>query len=112
VASKRIGYHLDEHVDPIIAQALVHYGIQVATPTGVGLRAHGDAAQLMVACQRQLAIVTHDASFLRFTHDQGIHFGIIYCPHTDPTTSDLIRKLILIYEVLSPEELMGRVEIV
>lgn len=108
---KRIGYHLDEHIDPGISKALRHYGIRITTPLETGLRTQGDAAQLMLACQQQQVIVTHDATFLRFTQSQGIHFGIVYCHPLEPGTSDLIRRLILIYEVLTPEEMIGNTEV-
>jgi len=36
--SARIKYHLDEHIDPDIAKALLRHGIDVTTTLDAGLR--------------------------------------------------------------------------
>ena len=107
----RIGYYLDENIDPVVAQALRHYGIKVTTPVETGLRTHGDMDQLVLACQRQQVMVTTDASLLRNTQNQAVHFGIIYYSPNELGASDMIRRLIRIYEALTPEEMLGHVEI-
>lgn len=38
------------------------------------------------------------------------HKGIVYCHRTAHALGETIRRLILIYEVLSAEEIVGRVE--
>lgn len=111
MSSKRIGYYLDENIDPIVAQALRHYGVAITTPVETGLRTHGDRDQLILACQRQQIMVTTDASFLRNTQNQSVHFGIVYCSQEELGASDMIRRLIHIYEALTPEEMLGHVEI-
>ena len=111
MSSKRIGYYLDENVDPIVAQALRHYGIKVTTPVETGLRNNSDRDQLILACQRQQVMVTTDASLLRNTQNQSVHFGIVYYSQDELETSDMIRRLIHIYEALTPEEMLGHVEI-
>jgi len=40
----------------------------------------------------------------------AIHAGIAFCPKTTRSVGDAIRTLILMYEVLSPPEMAGRVE--
>lgn len=55
-------------------------------------------------------IVTHDADWLRFASRSSNHPGIVYCNRTTRSLGDIIRHLILIYEVLTPEEMTGRVE--
>ncbi|MEM9770094.1 MAG: DUF5615 family PIN-like protein [Cyanobacteria bacterium P01_D01_bin.73] len=111
MSSKRIGYYLDENIDPVVAQSLRHYGIKVTTPVESGLRSHGDRDQLVLACQRQQVMVTTDASLLRNTQNQSVHFGIVYYPQDELKSSDMIRRLIHIYEALTPEEMLGHVEI-
>lgn len=38
------------------------------------------------------------------------HPGIIYCEKTARSIGEIIRGLILIYEVLAPEDMRGKVE--
>jgi uncharacterized protein with PIN domain len=108
--AERIRFHLDEHVDPAIAQALRRHGVDVTTTPEVGLRTRGDEAHLDFARSTRRVIVTHDADFLRFTSQTAEHWGIAYCHRTARSVGDLIRGLILIYEALSPDEMRGRVE--
>ena len=36
--------------------------------------------------------------------------GIVYCPPNSRSVGEIIRSLILIYEVYAPEEMIGRIE--
>lgn len=107
---ERIKFHLDEHVDPDVARALRRYGIDVTTTIGAGLRSQSDLVQLDFARRGQRVLVTHDADFLRLT-EQGLqHTGIAYGARVSRSLGEMIRSLILIYEVLTPDEMMNRVE--
>ncbi len=108
--AERIRFHLDEHVDPDIARALRRYGIDVTTTVEAGLRTQNDAAQLAFIRQERRIIVTHDADFLRMASQSNDHPGIAYCERTARSLGEIIRSLILIYEVLTPEGIDGRVE--
>jgi predicted nuclease of predicted toxin-antitoxin system len=108
--TERIRFHLDENVDPDVARALRRHGIDVTTTAEAGLLTTEDAAQLAYAIREGRVIVTHDADFLRMAA-QGIeHVGIAYCHKAARSLGEIIRTLMLIYEVLEPEEIMGRVE--
>lgn len=107
---ERIRFHLDEHVDPIIAQALRQHGIEVSTTIEAGLRMASDAAQLAYTHQTGRVMVTHDADFLRLASEGADHSGIAYCQKSARSLGEIIRTLILIHEVLSPDEIVGRVE--
>lgn len=108
--SERIRFHLDEPVDPDIARALRKHGIDVTTTQEAGLRTRPDADQLGFAREGGRVIVTHDADFLRIASRTTEHPGIAYCHKTARTLGEIIQWLILIYEVLTPEEITGRVE--
>ena len=56
-------------------------------------------------------MVTADACLLRNTQNQSVHFGIVYYAQDELGSSDMIRRLIHIYEALTPEEMLGHVEI-
>lgn len=105
-----IKFHLDEHVDPDIARALRRYGINVTTTVDAGLRTANDPAHLdFIRCEGRV-VVTHDADFLRYASQSSDHPGIVYCHIGARSVGEIIRNLILIYEVLTPEEMAGRVE--
>jgi predicted nuclease of predicted toxin-antitoxin system len=106
----RIRFHLDEHVDPDIARALRRHSIDVSTTVEAGLRTKSDEAQWEFAFQEGRVLVTHDADFLRMADLNEEHPGIAYCDQTARTMGEIIRTLILLYEVLTREEMTGKVE--
>ena len=107
---ERVRFHLDEHIPSTVAQALRKYGIDVTTTVEAGLRTSNDQQHLRYARTTGRVIVTYDADFLRLASETRDHPGIAYCQMEARTVSDVIRGLILIYEVLEAEELVGRVE--
>ena len=67
-------------------------------------------AHLAFATESRRVFVTQDADFLRL-HAKGVaHTGIAYCTQGSVTPSGILRRLILIGDLLSPEEMMGRIE--
>jgi hypothetical protein len=55
-------------------------------------------------------LVTHDADFLRLASEGADHRGIAYCQKSARSLGEIIRTLIPIHEVLTPDEIAGRVE--
>lgn len=108
--AERIRFHLDEHVDPDIAKALRRYGIDVTTTVEAGLRTLDDPDHLDFIRREGRVVVTHDADFLRYASQGSDHPGIAYCQMGARSVGEIIRSLILIYEVLTPEEMTGHVE--
>jgi len=108
--SERIRFHLDEQVDPDIARALRLHGIDVSTTVDADLRTSSDSAQMDYVRRTNRVIVTHDADFLRLAATTNAHPGIVFGSRTSSTVGAMIRRLILIYEVLTSEEMSGRVE--
>lgn len=108
--AERIRFHLDEPVDPDIARALRKHGIDVTTTQEAGLRTKSDADQLAFARQDARVLVTHDTDFLRLASRTAEHPGIAYCHKSARSLGEIIQRLVLIYEVLTPEEIAGRVE--
>ena len=105
-----IRFHLDEHVDRAIAAALHSYGCDVTTTIKAGLRTLDDNAQMEYVRAERRVIVTHDADFLRLAERFKDHPGIAYCHQGARSTGEIIRALILIYEVMTPEDMTGQVE--
>lgn len=54
--------------------------------------------------------MTHDTDFLLLASTTNDHPGIVYCDKTARSIGEIIRGLILIYEVLTQEEMVGQVE--
>jgi predicted nuclease of predicted toxin-antitoxin system len=106
----RIRFHLDEHVDSDIAKALRRHGIDVTTTVEAGLRTLDDADHLDFILREGRVVVTHDADFLRYASQSSGHPGIAYCHMGTRSVGEITRSLILIYEVLTPEEMSGHVE--
>ena len=106
----RVRFHLDEHVAFAVAAALRKHGIDVTTTQDAGLIGADDSAQLEYARQEGRVIVTHHADYLRW-HSQGIeHSGIAYCHKDARSTGQIIETLRLMYELVSSEEMAGKVE--
>lgn len=109
-ASDRVRFHLDENIDPAIADALRRDGIDVTTTVEAGLRGKDDQTQLAFATSHGRVLVTHDSDFLRLAKTDSAHAGIAYCSKVALSVGEMIRSLILIHEVFTPEEISGRVE--
>lgn len=107
---ERARFHLDEHIDRAAARALRQHGVDVTTTAEAGLRAKDDAAHLDFIRRERRVMVTRDRDFLRLAAQSIEHPGIVYC--TTHSIGEIVRGLMLIYEVLSPEELRGQVEYV
>jgi predicted nuclease of predicted toxin-antitoxin system len=108
--AERIRFHLDEQVDPDVARALRRYGIDVTTTVEAGLRTSDDAAHLSFILREGRVVVTHDADFLRYAGQTDHHPGIVFTRMGARTLGEIIRGLTLIYEVLTPDDMIGRVE--
>ena len=55
-------------------------------------------------------IFTQDEDFLRLHHAQQPHAGIAYCKQGSRSIGQIVAGLVLIYEVLTAEEMVGQVE--
>ena len=55
-------------------------------------------------------MVTHDADFLRLHGKGTAHAGIAYCVVGSLTVGEVLRRLVLIYDLLSVEEMENRIE--
>ncbi|HVR99217.1 MAG TPA: DUF5615 family PIN-like protein [Thermoanaerobaculia bacterium] len=108
--AERVRFHLDEHVNPAIAKALRRHGVDVTTTVEAGLLSSRDEEHLDFARVAGRVIMTHDTDFLRFASLTTEHPGIVYCHKTALSVGEIVRGLILVYEVLVPEEMRGRVE--
>jgi predicted nuclease of predicted toxin-antitoxin system len=101
---------LDEQISARIAAGLRRRNIDVTTAADAGLAGANDVAQLEFAVSSGRVLVTHDADFLRLHAGGTAHSGIAYCRQGAASIGELLRYLVLIHDLLSPEEMAGRVE--
>lgn len=92
-----------------VAEALRRRGIDVLTAAEATLLGTRDAGLLARSHAAGRVLVTHDSDFLRL-HKSVPHSGIAYCKQGAHTIGQLVAALVLIYEVLEPGKMAGRVE--
>lgn len=107
----KIKYYMDEHVPLAVTLGLQRRGIDVLTVQDAELIGADDIIQLQYALNNQRVVVSQDTDFL-VLHSQGYsHAGIVYAPQQTPV-GELVRMLLLIYEVIEAEEIAGKVEFI
>jgi predicted nuclease of predicted toxin-antitoxin system len=107
--SQPIRFHADEHIGRAVIEGLRRRGIDVSTTSETGLVSATDVRQLNHARETSRVLVTQDTDFLRL-HTQGVgHSGIAFFRQGE-TTGEILRMLVLLFDVLTAEEIAGRVE--
>jgi hypothetical protein len=92
-----------------VVRGLRARGLVVVTALeGAGLGAD-DAEHLRAAASAGRVLVTQDTDFLRLASAGEPHAGIAYFQH-DARIGDMIRWLLLLAEVMRPEEMANHVE--
>ena len=106
----KIRFHLDENVSNTVADGLRRRGIDVSTTPEQGLISASDEEQLAFAYSQQRVIFTQDRDFLVLHSAGNEHAGIAYCIKGSRSIGEIIRGLILIWEVLNADEIKGKLE--
>jgi predicted nuclease of predicted toxin-antitoxin system len=108
--ARTIRFHLDENCDRAIAEGLRRRGIDVSTTAEAGLLSTTDEEQMAFAVSQNRVLFSQDRDFLRLHAAGAPHPGIAYCGKDTKSIGAIIQGLVLIWEVLEPEEIAGRVE--
>ncbi len=108
----KIKFHLDENVRNAIAQGLRRRGIDVTTTPEQSLIGISDEAQLEFAISQNRVIFTQDTDFLRINQSNTNHLGIVFCSQGNKSIGEIIRGLVLIWELLEPVDMKGKVEFI
>ena len=106
----RIRFHLDENVDPAVAEGLRRRGVDVTTTQQVGLMSAPDDQQIGFGLAEGRCLVTHDEDFLAFAKAGISHAGIAYCHPQSRSIGQIIAALMLIRDCITPEEMESHVE--
>jgi uncharacterized protein with PIN domain len=107
--SEQVKFYLDEHVHPAVAAGLRRRGVDVLTTKEAGMLSAYDDEHLGFAKSKGRVIFTQDEDFLRLHAGGTEHAGIVYVPQRT-SVGYILRGLMLIYEVLSAEEMENQVE--
>jgi predicted nuclease of predicted toxin-antitoxin system len=100
---------MDEHVPRAVTDGLRRRGVDVLTAQEAGLREADDEQQLAFASREGRVIFTQDADLLRLHAAGRPHHGIVYVPQ-QTTIGYVVRGLMLIYDILSSEDMIDHVE--
>lgn len=108
--ARTIRFHLDENVDEAVAVGLIRRGVDVTTTQQVGLGGATDQLVFSHCQQSGRVLFTSDKDFLRLHSSISDHNGVVYAHQQRISIGDAIRGLLLIWEILEPAEMAGRVE--
>ena len=106
---QKIRFYTDEHVARAVVRGLRQRGVDVLTVPEAGMLGASDREHLARAQAEGRILFTQDEDFLRL-HASGVaHAGIVYISqHT--SVGEIVRALILVFQVLDAEDMQGRVE--
>lgn len=104
-----VSYYVDEHIAKVVVSGLRRRGGDVLTVAEAGLAGATDEVHLARARAEGRVLFTRDDDFLRLHADDSDHAGIVYA-RRGTSIGDIIRGLMLIHQVLDPDEMHGHVE--
>jgi predicted nuclease of predicted toxin-antitoxin system len=97
--AQTIRYPLDEHYATALAEGLRRRGINVTTTVEAGLPGATDQEHIAFALREGRVIFTEDEDYL-VLHASGIpHAGIAYCHQGTRTIGEILRGLVLIWDI-------------
>lgn len=106
---EQISFYLDEHIHRAVADGLQRRGVDVMTVQQAGKSGVSDREQLGFAMSEGRVMVTMDSDLLILASEGVSHAGIAYAnPRRSP--GELIRSLMLIYDVLTSADMTNHVE--
>jgi hypothetical protein len=105
-----VRFHLDENVDPALAEALQRRGIDVTTSAESGLNGQSDHEQIEFARREQRVVVTHDSDFLGLAKEGIDHAGIVFCPVRRFSVGRITMALVALQRHRTAPDMVGRIE--
>jgi hypothetical protein len=107
--ASEIKFYMDEHVSMAVIRGLRRRGVDVLTTQEANLLGAADLAHWELAAREGRVIFSQDEDFLVLHRRNIAHAGIVYA-HPQTPIGEIVRGLMLIHDVLSAEEMQGRVE--
>jgi predicted nuclease of predicted toxin-antitoxin system len=105
-----ITFHLDENVDPDIAEGLRTHGIDATVTKEENLRGASDPTQFDYAQRSERVLITHDSDFLRIAAKTTEHCGIVFAKSEGYSIGKIVMGCISLYHQFSAEDMRSRVE--
>lgn len=104
-------FYLDEHIPKGVVEGLRRRDVDVLTVQEAGRSGDSDEKQLGFAAREGRVLVTFDDDFLRL--DATVpHTGIVFSQTGRVTVGDLIESLMLIANVIEPNEMKNHIEFI
>ena len=107
--AEKIRFYMDEHVPSAVTKGLRLRGVDVLTAQEVGMLEADDEDHLALATEQGRVVFTQDADFLRLHAAGTLHAGIVYVRQQTPI-GYIVRGLMMVYQVLEPEDMQNHVE--
>lgn len=107
--TERIKLYTDEHVSKAVVRGLRERGVDVLTVAEAGMLGVSDEEHLAFARREERVLFTQDDDFLRLHASGAEHAGIAYV-RQQTAIGEVIRGLMLVFEVLEPGEMEGQLE--
>lgn len=101
---------VDEHVPSEIVDGLRRRNIEVRTLNELNLLSMPDEKILAYATAHSFVVYTRDSDFLRLHTDGFKHNGIIYHHPLSYSVGEVIRRLVLVSDLLSTDELKNQIK--
>lgn len=105
----KIRYYTDEHVAKAVIRGLRQRGVDVLSVVEANMLGAKDHEHLQLALAERRVIFTQDYDFLQLSALGHAHSGIVYAAQHTPV-KDIIKGLMLIYQVLEAEEMNNHCE--
>jgi uncharacterized protein with PIN domain len=107
--AEKTRYYADEHVPKVVARGLRRRGVDVLTASEAHMLGATDQEHLQFAASQGRVIFTQDDDFLRLAAQGREHAGIVYAQQHTPIGT-IVSGLMLIYQILTPDEMRNYVE--
>jgi uncharacterized protein with PIN domain len=104
-----VRYYTDENISRAVINGLRQRGVDVLSVPDANMMGASDEEHLAFALEQGRIIVTHDDDFLRLAASGRAHAGIVYGSQ-QLSVGEMIRALVLIYDVLTLEDMKNKVE--
>jgi predicted nuclease of predicted toxin-antitoxin system len=109
---RTIRFHLDENCHRAVVEGLWRRGIDVTTTPESGLVSATDEQQLAYCSSQGRVLFTQDRDFLRLRASGTSHLGIVYCDKDTRSVGEIIQGLVLIWELVEPDEMRNHLEFI
>jgi predicted nuclease of predicted toxin-antitoxin system len=107
-----VKFYLDEHIPKGVVEGLRRRGVDVLTVQEADRLGDSDEKQLAFATREGRVLVTFDDDFLRLDAAGIPHTGIVFSQTGRQTVGELIESLMLIANVIEPNEMKNHIEFI